>query len=142
MAYERGEENWCVVNALSDEDIRNRRQKISRTKPPKKATHKHIYEPCVFEFNSPRFTKDHGVVYDKPGACIGAYCPVCGKVGDLPERERWYASRYISHPTFGSCIEPYETDECKNELNPATRTLPTFWVEDRWFTKYVDLIKG
>ena len=132
---------YAETNVGAEEGPRNRRQKISRAKPPKKAKHKHTYEPCVFEFNGPRFTREHGIAYDQPDSCIGAYCPVCGKVGELPERKRWYASRYISHPTFGSCIEPYETEECKRELNPETRTLPTFQVDSLWATKYVDVNK-
>lgn len=114
-----------------------RHKKKSQAKPPKKAKHKHIFEPCVFEFNNLRFSKEHGMTYDQPDACISAYCPVCGKVGPLPNRERWYATRYTSSRS----IEPYETDECKRELNPETRTHPTFWVEDRWFTKYVEVPK-
>ena len=116
-----------------------RHKKKSQVKPPKKAKHKHDYEPCVLEFNGCRISREHGITYDKSEAIISAYCPVCGKVGALPDMERWYATRYISHPVFHRIIESYETDECKRELNPETRTLPTFWVEDRWFTKYVEV---
>ena len=116
-----------------------RHKKKSRAKPPKKANHKHYYEPCVLEFDGCRISQEHGITYDKPEAIISAYCPVCGKVGSLPDMERWYATRYVSNAVHLRLIEQYETDECKRELDQKTRTLPTFWVEDRWFTKYVEV---
>lgn len=116
-----------------------RYKKKSRVKPPRKAKHKHVFEPCVFEFNGCRISKEHGITYDKPSAEIRSYCPICGKTGWVVDKDRWYATRTIYHAMFGSVLETYETDECKRELDPKTRTLPTFWVEDQWFTKYVEI---
>lgn len=117
-------------------------KKKSQAKPPKKSKHKHEYEPCVLEFNGLRISKEHGVVYDKPEARIGAYCPVCGKLGPLENPERWYQSRERQHPIFHRVFEQVMTDECRRELNSETRTLPTFWVDDPYFTKGVEVGDG
>lgn len=117
-------------------------KKKSQSKPPKKSKHKHHYEPCVLEFNGLRFSKEHGMVYDKLEACIGAYCPVCGKLGPVENYDRWFFRQEVPHPVFQSLFEQCMTDECKRELNPETRTLPTFWVEDQYFTKYVEVENG
>ena len=114
-------------------------KKKSQAKPPKKSKHKHQYEPCVLEFNGLRISKEHGIVYDRPEARISAYCPVCGKLGPLENPERWFYDRWITHPVFHRVIEPCKTEECERELNPETRTLPTFWVDDPYFTKSVEV---
>ena len=109
-------------------------KKKSKTKPPKKAKHKHIYEPCVLEFNDVRFDKERGFVYDRPGVRISAYCPVCGKLGPIENMERWY-----EHASVGGTFIVGMTEECERELNQETRTLPTFWVDDQYFQKFVEV---
>ena len=89
-------------------------KKKSQAKPPKKSKHKHIYEPCILEFNGLRFSKEHGVVYDKPSARISGYCPVCGKVGSPGNLERWYGHREVFYQ-FGRVFEGFETEEYKRE---------------------------
>lgn len=103
---------------------------------PKKSKHEHKYVPCVLEYNSLQLTKEHGFEKTKPDARVGYYCPICGKIGYPPasEEKRWYTSSYYLHGIVSNL-----TEECKKELNPETRTLPTFWVEDGFFQKYVDL---
>ena len=65
-------------------------------------------------------------------AIISAYCPICGKVGNI-DLERWYVHmRDLS----GCWSEPSE--EAKRELDPATRTLPTFRVKNP-LVKYVEV---
>lgn len=118
-----------------EEVQRNQRQKISRAKPPKKSKHKHVYEPCILEYNGLRFSKEHGMTYDKPEAKISAYCPVCGKIGDVEDRDRWIAN--VKSGGWYWSSEP--TEEYVRELNPETRTLPTFWVDDPYFPKFVTL---
>lgn len=109
-------------------------KKKSQAKPPKKSKHKHIYEPCILEFNDLRFSKEYGMVYDVPSARISGYCPVCGKVGSPGEEERWYKTR-----PYGMGFLSVKTEEHERELNPETRTLPTFWVDDPYFPKYVEV---
>ena len=79
---------------------------------PKKANHKHHYEYCVFEIVKGRLRYDpsHGLI-PMTELTIGTYCPVCGKIGDL---------------LFG------------DELDPQTRTLPSFKIDD-CFQKAVQL---
>lgn len=111
-------------------------KKKSQAKPPKKSKHKHLYEPCVLEFYGFRFSQENGVVYDRPTAVFGRYCPVCGKLGGSEpiEESRWYRRgcvwKWITHDL---------TEEGARELNPDTRTLPTFWVDDPYFSKYVEV---
>lgn len=119
-----------------------RYRKKAKPNTPPKAKHKHYYEPCVFEFNGCQYTKAHGITYDKPSAKIAAYCPVCGKAGTIldVDPDRWERrvevnTRSMFHKAYGT--EP--TEECLRELNPETRTLPTFWVDSPYFTKQVQL---
>lgn len=114
-------------------------KKKSQTRPPKKSKHKHEYKPCVLEYNDLRFSREHGVVYDRPAARFDRYCPVCGKLGGLTatDIERWYTHRYASR-----WVEACFTEEAERELNPDTRTLPTFWVDDPYFPKYVEVNDG
>jgi len=103
-----------------------------KKKKPKKANHKHHYEYCVFET-----IKEHGRLDPAHGfmptteLTIGTYCPVCGKIGDLCVygEERWYKQDAASHH-YSRMNEP--TTECLNELDPQTRTLPFFRIEDFW----------
>lgn len=111
-------------------------KKKSQAKPPKKSKHKHEYEPCVLEYNDIRFSQEHGIVYDRPRARFDRYCPVCGKLGGLESKdvERWYRS-----DRAGYRITHVLSEEGEREMNPETRTLPTFWVDDPYFPKYVEV---
>lgn len=111
-----------------------RHKKRSKAKPPKKADHKHLFEPCVLEYKSRRFDKAHGMVCDEPDARIDSYCPVCGKIGGLLDESRWW-----KWERFHSYWKHERTEEAVRELSPETRTLPTFFIEDGWFAKYVEL---
>ena len=60
------------------------RRKPSQKKPPKKAKHKHHYEPCIY-----RVIVKHGWLDPEHGfrpavrRVPGTYCHICGKVGDI-----------------------------------------------------------
>ena len=123
-----------------EEIQRNRRQKISRAKPPKKSKHKHVFEHCILEYDDLRFSKEHGLTHDKPAAIIGMYCPICGKLSEVEDLERWFVcKKYYSAIIHTHYSNDKPTEEYARELNPATRTLPTFKVDNPWFTKFVTL---
>lgn len=110
-----------------------RYKKRSKSKPPKKADHKHRYEPCVLEYNFPYGGDLRVRGFEPVRRCrIDGYCPVCGKVGAV-SMERWYDS-----PGWG--YKQTLSDDAKRELDPSTRTLPTFDVGDDWvFPEFVQL---
>ena len=96
-----------------------------------------MYEPCVIEIPADWYKKEH----ERSGeikAEIWSYCPVCGKVCAIQNTERWWKSVAEPHHLFGRVFYTEPTEECKRELNPETRTLPTFWNDDV-FPKYVEL---
>ena len=118
------------------EDEQPRYKKKSQKKPPAKSNHKHNYQPCVFEYNSIEFSKGKGFV-QKPDAQIGNYCTVCGKIDYRFDSERWV--KWVQMLAYPTCGKSEYTEEAKKELNPETRTLPTFWVDDIWKQKFVKL---
>ena len=118
------------------DDIPKYRKK-SQAKPPKKADHKHLRETCILEIPADWYKKPH----ERSGKTTPhfyAYCPICGKVlGYNPEYDRYWM--YEEHHNGATHYkERVPTEEGARELNPATRTLPTFRVDDI-FPKFVDL---
>ena len=111
-----------------EQEMRHRKKK---RKTVKKASHKHLNEPCVLEYPANWFMK--GYVSDKMRAAIRGYCPLCGKVNTVDNYERWYVSEKT---LYGLTHEV--TEEANRELDPATRTLPTFRVKDP-FAKFVEV---
>lgn len=95
----------------------------------KKYKHKHTYEPCVVEYPSEWYLKEH-VRNEKKNVEINSYCPICGKIGGIQDEERWYRDGYIYNNIFGSVLKILPTIECEKELNEDTRTLPTFQLND------------
>lgn len=112
-------------------------RKKSTASPPAKSKHKHVYEPCLLEFPWRWWKKPHEKDYDTPKLEFRSYCPVCGKVGDV-DLDRWRTTVKKYHENSGSYIEVANTEEAERELNPATRTLPVFKVEDP-FAKFVEI---
>ena len=81
----------------------------------KKSDHKHSYSKCVFEYGVYSFDRRRGhILGDKTAFGIGTYCTVCGKIGEVNFVNAW------------------------EELNPETRTLPYFRIQD-CFQKKVEL---
>lgn len=119
---------------MSDQfdEIARYRKKSSR-RPPPKAKHKHDFHPCVFEFDGLKFDKAHGFI-PEPAVRIGSYCTVCGKVGSVYD-ETW-TIWVPTNPCRRSGRIEY-TEEAKRELNPATRTIPTFRLNDPFSQKFV-----
>ena len=122
-------------SATEYEDITRYRKK-SKPKTTKKSKHKHIFEPCVLELPIDWYKKEHERNGEKRSR-IGYYCPICGKLGDFQEKERWYHLKKIEYSHL-STYSQEPTEECEKELNPLTRTLPTFFVDD-YFQKFVEV---
>lgn len=106
------------------------RKKASK-KNPKKSDHKHDFQPCVFEYYCQHLNRERGFIKEKE-ACCGTYCVICGKIGS---RENQYER--IQDPLRPHVYSYQKTDECKRQIDPATRTLPTFWLDDYFKTKFV-----
>ena len=111
-------------------------KKKSTAKAPKKAKHKHVCEPCVLSYSAEWWTKEH-LRNGKMKDTIGAYCPICGKIGDVKDRSVWYTKDtvFIGNMQFSESVL---TEEGKKQMDPKTRTLPTFVVESP-FDKFVNL---
>ena len=111
-------------------------KKKSTAKTPKKSKHKHLFEPCIFEYPLDWWTKEHLRKPDvKP--IIGSYCPICGKVGEMKDRDRWYTREtvFVGNMQFSESVF---TEEGKREMDPKTRTLPCFSLGGP-FDKFVTL---
>lgn len=102
----------------------------------KKSNHKHIYEPCVLAYPCDWWNKGP-LFLRKMNRTIRGYCPVCGKLGDIKDKSRWYRE---AHKTLGGYLiyETVLTEEGEREMNPRTRTLPYFEVADL-FIKFVEI---
>ena len=126
--------NGRVKNDMIDEV--GRYKKRAKHDPIPKANHKHEYHDFVFEYNSIRYDKIRGYT-PKPDSCIGSYCIICGKVGGrLGSPSRWSYPAQVPGKTYWETVF---TDEYKREMKPKTRTIPTFFLEDRFDQKFVEL---
>lgn len=117
-------------------DIPKYRKKSSAS-PPTKAKHKHAYEPCLIEHPLDWWNKPHERKRYLPHLTFTSYCPVCGKVGGGDPR-RWFVSGKKYDDVGCPYVTVEHTDEAKRELDPATRTLPVFKVDDP-FAKFVEI---
>lgn len=105
--------------ATTEEIDTPRYRKRAKHASPKKSNHKHDFHPCVYEYpSSTQATK----------TTIGTYCPICGKIGRVFDSDQ--CVRPLNYP-------PTYTEAAKKELDPATRTLPTFPLEDPFRQKYI-----
>lgn len=121
-----------------DDDVA-RYHKKSKRKPPAESKHKHEFKPCVFEYEDIIFDNAHGFI-NKPehSFAMGGYCHICGKIGAT--NHIWTSIVPVKPNSTAVCV--VDTEEARAELDPSTRTLPTFFLKDRWFQKYVDLNGG
>lgn len=125
---------------MSDNEIPKYKKK-SQAKPPKKAKHKHTYEPCLIEYPLQWYLKPHEhKLYEgnrvKTALRFSSYCPICGKLGGS-DHDRWWMI-IKKHDGEHSYVESVYTAEAERELNPATRTLPVFKT-DGYFEKFVEI---
>lgn len=113
-----------------------RYRKKSTAKTPKKSKHKHLCEPCVIAYPDDWHTKEH-LRSNKMHNIIGAYCPICGKIGELKDRTRWYGRDTVFVGQY-QLTETKLTKEGEQEMSATTRTLPYFEIDDP-FTRFVQL---
>lgn len=116
---------------MFDDDVARYKKKATKKSPPK-AKHKHEFEECILEYPSKSFDKTKGFI-DKVEGCFGRYCVICGRIhfGGLTDH-------FVRAP-YGNSYVLRMSEKAKRELNPETRTLPTFWVDGFLKTKYIDL---
>lgn len=113
------------------EDIPKYRKK-SQKKPPKKANHKHEWSNCVYETDSMNYSIEKGF-FRTTELTIGKYCPICGKIGEISDRNYRINTSQYSH------FFHYEwSKEAIREFDPATRTLPFFRI-DQFKDKFVEM---
>ena len=113
-------------------------KKKSTGNTPKKSKHKHLYEPCVLSYPDDWWNKEHlrrSRVSRTP--FIGSYCPVCGKIGTVKDRSRWYKRETVFTGNV-QWTRTELTDEGEREMKAATRTLSYFEIDDP-FVKFVEL---
>lgn len=117
-----------------DDEIMKYRKK-SQKHGLKRSKHKHDYQPCVFNYPGVGYDSTYGFV-PKERTTIGQYCRICGKIKlETPE-----LYRYKSH--YDGIIADFIADSndfAKKELNPETRTLPTFKIDDYWNQKFIEV---
>lgn len=97
-------------------------RKKSKSRPPKKANHKHVWAYCVFEFSDERFEK----------VSVGTYCPICGKIGN-PMSSDWRENT----SEFDRYVRYDWTEAARKELCSETRTLPLCRAKN-YFSKFVE----
>ena len=117
------------------DDVPKYKKKVTG-KTPKKSKHKHLTEPCIIAYPNKWWTKSHlhdGSLHE----VIGAYCPICGKIGELKDKSKWYTKDTVFVGTY-QLTETVLTEEGKKEFNKETRTLPYFVINDP-FDKFVSL---
>lgn len=113
-------------------------RKRAKPKSIKKSDHKHDFQPCVFEYSIEKFDKHRGMLPSTEES-IGSYCTICGKIGD--KYFPWVFEFVPLHQ--GGHIGRYErTEEAKRELNPATRTFPTFHLNEYFRDKFIPDFRG
>lgn len=110
-------------------------KKKSQVYSPKKSDHKHLSQDCVFEWDDPlgKLTdKGFQKVHKVDG---GAYCPICGQIRLGEMSFDWY-----KEIKGFSAFHLELSERAIKEIDPKTRTLPTFFLNDfLWKQKYVDL---
>ena len=111
-----------------------RYKKKAQKKPSPKAKHKHDYQPCIIRTDNIALHSNFGIVRVPKGKLeFGSYCTVCGKIGSV-DFDRWYRTVKLEYG-----VKPEHTEEALRELNPSTRTIPTFYVTDTLSQKFVNL---
>lgn len=113
-------------------------KKKADTSSPKKSKHKHLYEPCVVSMPDGWWKKEHLRTGERKLE-FRLYCPICGKLDYIDDsiRSRMYTTVKKQAATF-SYVETVLSEEGEREMNPETRTLPYFEINDP-FDKFVSV---
>ena len=104
-------------------------RKKAKKNTPKKSKHKHIYEPCVFEYHVDVLWSPHAT-----NKSIGSYCRICGKIGSMINREKWIQECR----TPGGWFTVW-TEKAEAEFDPRTRTIPYYFIDGLFIQKYVEI---
>lgn len=116
---------------ISNDEMPYRKKAKKRTS--RKSNHKHCFQSCIFTYEMKMFNKDRGYVPTQ-SEIFGKYCSICGKISFSVSEEYMVEIREKTGPWRIDY-----TDKAKRELDPATRTLRTFFLEDFLNQRYVDL---
>lgn len=112
-----------------DDEMRYRKK--SKKHGLKRSNHKHDYHPCVYEFNGVTYDSTYGFV-PKKDIILGQYCIICGRIKLVtPENYKDFSASNLFQDKYNFLGN--------KEINPETRTIPTFWIDDIWKQKFVDL---
>lgn len=122
-----------------DNDIMPYKKK--KKKQVKKSNHKHIYEFCIIKYPRDIFNKEHGFIKDKIES-IAKYCPICGKIQNNLSPDDWEKITVNKNFIYNTSIywfpyvkEEYLTEYAKKQINPKTRTIPSFEIKNFWDKK-------
>ena len=115
-----------------DDVPRYKKKKAKKT--PVKSDHKHESANCVFEVESIRFDKIHGIV-PATRLVIGTYCPICGRIRSSWNEAYWTPGDRLD---TGAWRSGHWSEEAEKEFDPETRTLPFFQIKDFFTQKYVE----
>lgn len=113
-------------------------KKKAKRKGIKKTDHKHDFQPCVFEYSTEKFDKHRGMLPSTEES-IGSYCTICGKIGD---KYCPLVFEFVPFRQGGHIGRNEHTEEAKRELNPETRTFPTFHLNDYFRDKFIPDFRG
>lgn len=106
-------------------------KKKAKPKPSNKSDHRHLYKQCILEYPRDWWQKKH-LRGEEITPVFRSYCTVCGKLSTA-DIDRWYGSILGGNPH-----KVIPTPEAERELDPRTRTLPTFCGADP-FEKYIQV---
>lgn len=122
-----------------DDDIMPYKKKKKKT--IKKSNHKHVYKFCVIQYPWDKFDKEKGFLKEKTES-LAKYCPVCGKLQTKLTPDDWDKLTEYKHFTFSASMfwlpyveDKYLTEYAISQINPETRTIPTFEVESSFATQ-------
>lgn len=99
-------------------------KKKKKKKVPKKANHKHDFKNCVYVQDLPSYNQVQGFAATKTIIGLGSYCSICGKI-NLETPKEYLIGQKPHIFLFLSEL----TEEAKKELDPTTRTIPTFTID-------------
>ena len=121
-----------------DQIPKYRKKAVKKT--PKKANHKHAYEPVIFRYinQQSHFYADRGFVADYDYAA-GSRCTICGRLdhGFPEESGMGKVPAVCSRVTIPVPWDTNASPRKRNILKPEYSHLPLVIVEDYWKLKEV-----
>lgn len=114
-------------------------KKKSKKKGLSRSKHKHEYINCVFWQHERILDDVKGFIFGPEiKYSIGAYCPICGKIGTTYDSS-WTVNNKDYSVCFMTVFKTEWNDAAKREFDEKTRTLPCFQLNDgEFFQKFVN----